>query len=62
MQVSIAEQGPIGLGLIAGLIGFIAGEFLVKNKKVIQIEGKSESETQEILEKLRKKARIKNAR
>ena len=57
----LAEQGPIGLGLTAGLIGFIAGEVLVKNKKTIQIEGKSDSEIQEILEKLRKKARINNA-
>jgi hypothetical protein len=56
----LAEQGPIGLGLVAGLIGFIAGEFLVKNKKTYQIEGISDSEIQEILEKLRKKAKIKN--
>ena len=57
----LAEQGPIGLGLIAGLIGFVAGQNLVKNTKTYQVEGKPDSEIQEILEKLRKKARIKNA-
>jgi hypothetical protein len=57
----LAEQGPIGFGVIAGLIGFVAGGFLVTNKKTYQIEGKSDSEIQEILEKLRKKARVKNA-
>jgi hypothetical protein len=56
----LAEQGPIAFGLAAWLIGTIAGASLVKKNKTIKIEGKSDSEIQEILEKLRKKARIKN--
>lgn len=56
----LAEQNPPFLGLIAGLIGFIAGEFLVKDK-TIHIEGKSDPEILEILEKLRKKARVRNS-
>ncbi len=50
----------IGLGLgafIGGIFGISAGK-----DKTIQIEGKSDTEIAEILEKLRKKARIRNAR
>jgi hypothetical protein len=61
-QPELGDQTALGLGLIAGLIGFIAGEILVKNKKTIQIEGKSDSDIQSILEKFRKKARVKNAK
>ncbi len=42
------------------LIGIPLGLILGKDKK-IQIEGMTDSEIQEILEKLRKKARVKNA-
>ena len=45
----------IGSGL-GGIVGASAG-----NDKIIQIEGKSDTEIKEILEKLRKNARIKNA-
>jgi hypothetical protein len=54
-----------GIGVIIGaLVGLIAGVIVGVGEGVdesIQIEGKSDSEIQEILEKLRKKARIKNA-
>ena len=42
-------------GSLGGIAGAIAG-----TDKIIQLEGKSDSEIQEILEKLRKKARVKN--
>ena len=49
----------IGLSgaILGGIIGAIAG-----TDKTIQIEGKSDSEIQEILEKLRKQARVRNSR
>jgi hypothetical protein len=51
------------LGSAGALLGFIFVAFTASGKtKVIQIEGKSDAEIQKILEKLRKKARIKNAR
>ena len=59
-QPGLADQTALGLGLIAGLIVFIKGGFLLKDK-TIQIEGKSDSEINDILEELRKKARVKNA-
>ena len=63
-QPGLADQTALGLGLIAGLtaglIVFFTGGFLLKDK-TIQTEGKSDSEIQEILEYLRKKARVKNA-
>jgi len=46
-------------GLSAGLLGTLIGVAAGVNDK-IQIEDKSDSEIQEILEKLRKKARVKN--
>ena len=46
--------GGVGL-LIGGIIGAAS-----RKDKTIQIEGKSDSEIQEILEELRKKARVKN--
>lgn len=46
----------VGSGLIAGLVGLI-----VAMDRSFRTEGKSDSEIREILEQLRKKARIKNA-
>ena len=51
--------GVIG-AIIGGSIGGVLGAGAGKGE-TIQIEGKSDAEIQEILEKLRKKARIKNA-
>ena len=51
-------------GLLFGLAGIFIGAIsgkLVSADSTIKLEGKSDSEIQEILEKLRKKARIKNA-
>ena len=52
------------LGMIAGgVLGFAAGALTgaaTGADKTMQIEGKSDTEIQEILERLRKKARIKN--
>ena len=48
--------GALACGIIGGLIGASVGK-----EVTIQIEGKSDSEIQEILENLRKKARVKNA-
>ena len=54
----IAVAGIVALGALLGLlIGGYMGTTLGKDK-AIQIEGKSDSEVQEILEMLRKKARI----
>ena len=54
----IAVAGIVALGAVLGLlIGGYMGTTLGKDK-AIQIEGNSDSEIQEILEKLRKKARI----
>lgn len=52
-----AAIAGISVGLIGALIGFVSG----RDEK-IQLEGKSDSEIQEILEMLRKKARIRNYR
>ncbi len=52
-----AVGGGMMLGVVIGaLVGAVAG-----TDKKIQLEGKSASEIQEILETLRKKVRIKNA-
>ena len=49
-------SNPINfVNVIAGIVAIIKGR-----DKTIQIEGKSDSEIQEILENLRKKARIQN--
>lgn len=48
------------IGFIPIIIGTAVGMSIEKNK-TIEIEGKSDSEIKEILEKLRKKSRIKNA-
>jgi hypothetical protein len=49
------------LGCAGALLGFIVAFAASGKTKVIQIEGKSDSEIKEILEKLCKKARIRNA-
>ncbi len=49
----------IGVGIAGGFTGAIIGSSPGIDK-TIQLEGKSDSEIQEILEELRKKARIKN--
>ena len=50
-----AAIAGISFGLIGALIGLVVG-----TDETIQIEGKTDSEIQEILGKLSKKARIKN--
>ena len=49
------------IGSAIGLVGGVVVGLSTKGAKKIQINNKSDSEIQEILEKLRKKARIKNA-
>jgi hypothetical protein len=56
--MSLGRGGQAALtGLFGGLIGLIGGGLAGIDKK-IKIEKKSDSEIQEILEKLRKKARV----
>ncbi|MDH4217906.1 MAG: hypothetical protein OEY18_12030 [Candidatus Aminicenantes bacterium] len=50
-----AAIAGISVGLIGALIGLVSG-----TDETIQLEGKSDAEIQEILEKLSKEARIKN--
>jgi len=50
----------VGFGLIGALVGGIIGTIASGADEIIQIEGKSDSKIQEILEKLHKKARIRN--
>ncbi len=60
--ISRPQAGGIGAaigGVLGALIGIGIGE-AVRSVKTIQIEGKSDSELKEILEKLRKKARVQN--
>ncbi|MFX0196214.1 MAG: hypothetical protein ACFFCW_08840 [Candidatus Hodarchaeota archaeon] len=52
---TVVILGAIGF-IVGGIIGAAAG-----TDKTIQLTGKSDSEIQEILEKLRKKARVKKA-
>ena len=62
--ISKPIAGGIGAA-IGGVSGALVGAGIgiaVGADKTIQIEGKSDSEIQEILAKLRKKARVKNAR
>jgi hypothetical protein len=57
MIVLLSTAAGAGLGLlIGGLFGWSSGI-----DKTVQLEGKSELEIQEILEKLRKKAKIRNS-
>jgi hypothetical protein len=54
----------IGVGVLGAALGLLIGGYIgaASGKvKTIQIEGMSDSEIQEILEKLRKKARIRNS-
>ncbi len=58
-----AETNALLYGILiggsGGLLGGIIGLFVIKDK-TIQIEGMTDSEIQEALKKLRKKARIRN--
>jgi len=49
----------IGVGIVGAFVGAVIGSSF-RIDEIIQFEGKSDSEIKEILEKLRKKARIKN--
>ena len=49
--------GTIGFGILGALLGGIIGTYMGTDK-IIQIEGKSDLEIKEVLEGLRKKARI----
>jgi hypothetical protein len=65
-QFNLFKGLPTLVGTITGVViglgtGLIIG-LSTKGAKKIRIEGRSDSEIQEILEKLRKKARIKNLR
>ena len=56
------EMALIGI-LIGGALGLLSGILIVKNlagKEKIQIEGMTDSEIQDALDKLRKKARIRD--
>jgi hypothetical protein len=58
------ELAYFGLGVLGGALGLFFGALgglAAGTDKIIQFEGKSDSEIQEILAKLRKKARIRNA-
>jgi outer membrane lipoprotein SlyB len=58
-----AALGALILGTGVGIVGAFIGAIMASSPRIdktIQIEGKSESEIQEILEKLRKKARVRN--
>ena len=59
-RVNNAIFGVIVIGGMGAFVGAIVGGFLSKIK-TIQVEGKSDSEIKEILEDLRKKARIPNS-
>ena len=57
------DLGPwltaLGCGIVGGLIGLVIGIY-AGTDKTIQIEGMTDSEIQEALDKLRKKARIRD--
>lgn len=59
------DQGTEICAAIGGLAGALVGGLIIGasagKEETIQIEGKSGSEIQDIMEKLRKKARVKNA-
>lgn len=55
-----ALYGGIGWGILGGAIGGIGGA-IAGADKTIQIEGKSETEIRKALNKLRKKARVRNS-
>jgi hypothetical protein len=56
-RVNNAIFGLIFLGAVGALTGLIVGGFIGKDK-TIQIEGKSEAAIKEVLEELRKNARV----
>ena len=59
-EIGAAKGAMLG-GAVFGITGYLLGEILGPKKgkyKTIQIEGKSDSEIKETLDKLRKKARI----
>ncbi|MFX0211367.1 MAG: hypothetical protein ACFFDT_35635 [Candidatus Hodarchaeota archaeon] len=61
-QMSATEKiiaAVFSIGIIGGLLGGAVGATVGKDK-TFHFEGKSDSEIQEILEKLRKKARVRN--
>jgi len=61
---NLTEGMPTAAGtIVGGAIGLVAGVAVglaTKESKTIQVEAKSDSEIQKILEELRKKARVKN--
>lgn len=62
-DVLVSMEGLLAGGIALGIIGYFIGASIGSSSgtdEVIQIEGKSDAEIQEILEKLRKKARIRN--
>ena len=58
-RLGVTLSGGVLVGVMGALAGLIVGEFLGMDK-TIQIEGKSDSEIKELLEDLRKKARVPN--
>ena len=52
----------LSFGFLGGILGYIFGQSEEKTYKTIQIEGMTDSEIQEALYKLRKKARIRDYR
>lgn len=58
----MGKLGVVALmGVVTGGLVALISEIIVSKHETVQFEGKSDLEIQEILEKLRKKARIKNA-
>ena len=61
--ISPSYTGLAGAGIgsvLAGLGGVLIGAMVSNSSKTVQFEGKSDSEIQEILNEIRKKARIQN--
>lgn len=60
----LTKSNPLLFGVIGGFLGLMIGGLIgasAGTDETIQITGKSDSEIQDILEKLRKKARVKNS-
>jgi hypothetical protein len=64
-ELADSFMGKLGvvalMGVITGGVVALISEIIVPKDETVQFEGKADSEIQEILEKLCKKARIKNA-